>query len=487
VILERVAESTPLHRLASWAEERATLLRPAGDGFLRGRGRGKEPAEGRPTERVPRGGLDDLTGLPDLALFLEMLERAAGCVASRGRLAILVVDLDRFKLVNEALCPSLGDLLLQGVARRLAACLGPQDVVARLSADEFAVLVPALNHVADATRLAERLHEELRRGFDLGGQEVFTSASIGIATGRAGDADVLRDAFAAMSRAKSQGRGGSLLFDRFARRRPEPALALLRREADLARALDRGEIQVGYQPIVDLAEARLVGFEALARWWHPSRGFVAPQEFIAVAEETGLIVPLGRAVLRRVSGQLAQWRERFGPESAPFVSVNLSPRQLMEAGVVRQVRDALEGARVPGRLLRLEVTESAVFRDPPAAAERLAEIKELGVRISLDDFGTGYSSLSLLHQLPVDAIKIDRSFVSGLEHRPETVRAILGLARSLALEVVAEGVETADQRSALAALGCDYGQGFLFGPALEAEDAAILLQGGGRFLRSAAC
>jgi diguanylate cyclase (GGDEF)-like protein len=484
LILERTSDSTPLHR--RWDRAEPAMLRlPPGRGSLCGGGHGVARAGGS-TTRAPRGDHDLLTGLPDQALFLESLERAAGCRTSRGLLAVLVVDLDRFKLVNEALGHARGDLLLKGVARRIAACLGPEDVTARLGADEFALLLPAIESVADATRMAERLHEELRRGFDLGGPGVFASASIGIAAARRGDADVLRDAFAAMSRAKSRGRGGSLVHDRFVGGRPEHAAARLRRESDLARALERGEIKACYQPIVDLEEERVVGFEALARWRHPARGVVAPQEFIRVAEETGLIVPLGQAVLRQVCRQLAAWRERLGP-SAPFVSVNLSPRQLLETGIVRQVEQALQAARVPARLLRLEVTESALSPDLHAAAEKLAEIKELGVRIALDDFGTGYSSLSLLHHLPVDALKIDRSFVSGLARRPQTARAIVGLARSLDLEIVAEGVETADQRCALAAMGCAYGQGFLFGHAFDAEEAATRLLGAPEAWRSAAC
>jgi len=432
---------------------------------------------------------DALTGLPNRALFLDRLGRSVERVKRHTghAFAALVVDLDRFNLVNEGLGPAVGDRLLQEVARRVAGCLRPEDTVARVGGDEFAVLLEEVQDKAGAARVAGRIQEELRRAFDLGGQEIFTSASIGIAMSLAGyprPEDVLRDADTAMSRAKSHGRGGCEVFDR---RMPERAFALLRLETDLRRALERGEVKVCYQPIVDLGRGRLAGFEALARWTHPSRGPVAPQEFIALAEETGLIVPLGEAVLQQACRQLAEWQDRFGAGSVPPVSVNLSPRQVTERDAVRHVREALERAGVPGRLLHLEITESAIFDDTQAAARRLAQLKELGIRISLDDFGTGYSSLSLLHRLPVDTLKIDRSFVSGLRRRPETVRAIVALARSLDLEVVAEGVETADQRSALAAMGCDYAQGFFFGQALVAEEATPLLLRGRAIGKGASC
>jgi diguanylate cyclase (GGDEF)-like protein/PAS domain S-box-containing protein len=430
---------------------------------------------------------DPLTGLANRALFLDRLGRSV----ERGKrhtghaFAALVIDLDRFKLVNEGLGRAGGDRLLRHVAERISACVRPEDTVARLGDDEFAVLLEEVADASDATRVASRIQEEVRRPLDLAGQELFTSASIGIAmslTGYPGSEEVLRDAATAMSRAKAQGPARTEVFDP---RMQARAASRLRLETDLRHALERGELAVSYQQIVDLGSGRLAGFEALVRWSHPSRGPVAPQEFIALAEDTGLIVPLGGFVLKEACRQLAEWRRRFGAHAVPPVSVNLSARQLSQRDSVRTIREALEEAGVPGRLLHLEVTESALLEDAKAAAKKLIRLKELGIRISLDDFGTGYSSLSLLHSLPVDTLKIDRSFVSELARGAETVRAIVALARSLGMDVVAEGVETDDQRSSLSAMGCRYAQGFLFGPALSAPQAASLIGGG--TMGAAAC
>lgn len=420
---------------------------------------------------------DVLTGLPNRALFLDRLGRSVERVKRQAghAFAALVIDLDRFKLINEGLGHAVGDQLLRDIGSRIARCLRPEDTVARLGGDEFAVLLEEVDDASDATRVAGRIQEELHRPLDLEGQDVFTSASIGIAmslTGYQGPEEALRDADTALSRAKTRGRGSCEVFDP---RMHERAMALLRLEADLRRALEREELAVAYQPIVDLEGGRLAGFEALVRWSHPSRGPVPPQEFIALAEDTGLIVPLGQAVLKQACRQLADWSRRFGPDSVLPISVNLSARQLSQRDAAQRIRETLEETGVPGRLLHLEVTESAILEDTRGAARRLVRLKELGIRISLDDFGTGYSSLSLLHNLPVDALKIDRSFVSGLKRRPETVRAIVALARSMDLDVVAEGVETADQRSSLAGMGCGYAQGFLFGQPLSAEEATSLL------------
>ncbi len=420
---------------------------------------------------------DPLTGLPNRALFLDRLGRSVARVKRHAghAFAVLVIDLDRFKLVNEGLGHAGGDRLLQQIGRRIASGLRPEDTVARLGSDEFAVLLEEVEDASDASRVAGRIQEELRKPLDLAGHEVFTSASIGIAmslTGYMGAEEVLRDADTAMSRAKARGRGACEVFDR---RMQEHAMERLHLEADLRHALEREELAVSYQPIMDLGRGRLAGFEALARWSHPARGPVAPQEFIALAEDTGLIVPLGEAVLQQACRQLAEWTRRFGLGSVPPISVNLSARQLSERNAVTRIREILEEAGVPGRLLHLEVTESAILEDTSAAAKSLARLRELGIRIALDDFGTGHSSLSLLHNLPVDVLKIDRSFVSRLKRGPETVRAIVALARSLDLEVVAEGVETRTQRSSLAAMGCGYAQGFLFGPPLDAEEATALI------------
>ncbi len=421
---------------------------------------------------------DPLTGLANRALFLDRVSRAVerGKQQAAGALAVLVLDLDRFQLVNAALGRGAGDRLLRVVAARITECVRPEDTVARVGDDEFAVLLEGLDDEAHGARVAARVQDEIRRLVEVEGQELFPSASVGIATslrGYPGAERLVGDASAAVARAKARSRDQIEVFDP---RRQERAAARLRLETDLRKALERGEVFVSYQPIVDLEEDRLAGFEALARWSHPSRGPVPPQEFIALAEDTGLIVPLGDAVLREVCRQIADWRDRFGGDAVPPVSVNFSARQLAAPGAVEAVREILAETGVPGRLLHVEVTESAVLEDALAAGERLAQLEALGIRISLDDFGTGYSSLSLLHELPVQTLKIDRSFVSGLGHRrAETVRAIVALARSLDLDVVAEGVETAEERAALQALGCRYAQGFLFGSARAAAQASALI------------
>jgi diguanylate cyclase (GGDEF)-like protein/PAS domain S-box-containing protein len=420
---------------------------------------------------------DPLTGLPNRRLLMERLSAALDRGRRRGGgTALLFIDLDRFKLVNDSLGHPVGDRLLAAVAERLRGAVREGDTVARLGGDEFAVLLDGAPGAEGARRTAETIHRALCAPVPLDGFEVFTSASIGIAVSGAGadgpDA-LLRGADAAMHRARAAGPGRCEVYDGAMHAR---ALARLRMETDLRRALDRGEVTAHYQPIVSLATGRVCGVEALARWRHPERGWVRPDEFVPAAEETGLILDLGRVVL-------AEACRRAGGLSAAHpgglhVSVNLSVKQLAQADLVEQVRRTLDESGMDPARLRLEVTESVLVENPAAAAATLERLRALGPRVLMDDFGTGYSSLSALHRLPLDGLKVDRSFVQamGQDGRAgQVVASVLALARGLGLEVVAEGIERPDQLAGLRLLGCDAGQGFLFSPAADADALRDLL------------
>jgi diguanylate cyclase (GGDEF)-like protein len=379
------------------------------------------------------------------------------------RFAALFLDLDRFKVINDSLGHLAGDQLLVQLARRLEGCVRGADTVARLGGDEFAILLSDIEDYADAARVAERIQEELARPFHLGGHEVYTSASIGItlsATGYHDPEAVLRDADTVMYRAKANGKARHELFDGAMHAR---AVALLRTETDLRRAVERDEFRVVYQPILSLRTGEVAGFEALVRWHHPERGVVSPAEFIPVAEETGFIVEIGRRVLRESCRQLSEWQARGLVGPGHYVSVNLSGKQFAQAGLAASVAEALADARLDPRCLRLEITESVVMSNAEATCATLGRLRALGVGVSIDDFGTGYSSLSYLHRFPVDTLTVDRSFIGRMgegEEDGEIVRTIITLARNLGMKVVAEGVEDADSLAALAAMGVDLAQGF---------------------------
>jgi diguanylate cyclase (GGDEF)-like protein/PAS domain S-box-containing protein len=420
---------------------------------------------------------DDLTGLPNRALFLERLGRAVA--RSRGRAesiyAVLYLDLDRFKLVNDGLGHHIGNQLLVAIARRLERCLRPTDTVARLGGDEFTILVDDLKDTEGATQLAERVQVELTTPFSLAGQQVYTSASIGIAVGAHGyhrHEDVLRDADIAMYRAKALGKARYEMFDSAMHLH---AVSLLQLETDLRRAVERDEITVHYQPIVSLATGEVTGFEALARWRHPQRGLILPDEFIPLAEETGLILSLGQSLLREACREVAALKD-----TRLTISVNLSARQLADGGLLETIDEALAETGLAATRLKLEVTESAIMSNADAAIAVLLELRTRGVGIEIDDFGTGYSSLSYLQELPVDTVKIDRSFVCRIDEageKAEIVESIIALARSLDLEVIAEGIETERQLARLRRLRCDGGQGFLLSKAMPAEALRALLPG----------
>lgn len=433
--------------------------------------------------------VDPLTGLPNRILFMERLRHALERSKRHKdtRFAVLLLDCDRFKVVNDSLGHTAGDQLLIAIARRLEASLRTSDTVARLGGastmarlggDEFIILLDPINSVGDAICVAERLHQQLAAPFILGGQEVFTSASIGIVlsvTGYERPEEILRDAETAMYRAKTRGKACHEVFDTAMYAR---AAALLRVETDLRRAVARQEFVVFYQPIVALHSGQLVGFEALVRWQHPQRGLVPPFEFIPVAEETGLIVPIDVWVLQTACAQMRAWQQQFPTQPPLSISVNLSCKQFLRTGLVESVAQALQAAALPGDCLKLEITESVLLEQNTAVASMLARLRALGVQLSLDDFGTGYSSLSYLHRFPIQLLKIDRSFVGSMNtdsKNAEIVRTIIALARNLGMEVVAEGVETAEHYAALRALQCDYGQGYWFAQPLDTLAATALL------------
>jgi len=426
---------------------------------------------------------DALTGLPNRVLFLDRLGHALTRLQRdpRAQLAVLFLDLDRFKLVNDSLGHLSGDHLLVDVARRLESALRPADTVARLGGDEFTVLVEDLADRDEAQAVADRVLESLAEPFELDDREVYLSASIGIAIpdGDAQAGEVIRDADAAMYRAKAEGKGRHAMFDAGLH---EQAVARLDLETRLRQGLagsNQERLHVLYQPIVDLARGHVVGFEALARWREAEGRLLAPDLFIPIAEETGLIRELGDGVLRAACRQLAAWRSRL-PAADLRVSVNISRVQLQEPGFVGEVSAVLAEHSLPPSALRLEITENAAAEDAVDAHRCLSALREsAGVQVHLDDFGTGASSLTFLRGFPGDALKVDRSFVFAMGSDGgafRIVKAILGLAHDLGMSVIAEGVENTGQRDALAELGCEFAQGYLFARPMEPEDAFELLR-----------
>jgi diguanylate cyclase (GGDEF)-like protein/PAS domain S-box-containing protein len=418
---------------------------------------------------------DALTELPNRALFLDRLGQAIARRGRRGALtAVLFLDLDRFKWINDSLGHAAGDQLLVQVAERLSDATRPGDSVARFGGDEFVVLCEDLDGEWEARAIAERLETALSSHFCVEGRDITVTASVGIATtasasGATADS-LLRDADAAMYRAKERGRNRIESFQGGMRAR---AVERLEVESDLRRALERDELRVHFQPVVRLAGAAMVGVEALVRWQHPERGLVPPADFIPVAEETGLIQPLGAFVLHESCRQVAAWN-RTNPDRAPLsVAVNLSARQMSAADLTRLVLTALNESGLDPGLLCLEITESVLMEDVSASRNVLQSLKELGVRLGIDDFGTGYSSLLYLRRFPVDLLKVDRSFVSGLGENSEDgaiVAGVLGLAHALGVGAIAEGVEQPEQADKLASLGCELAQGFLWSKPLPADE-----------------
>ena len=407
---------------------------------------------------------DPLTGLANRTVLLDRLEHAQSrCVRSGGSVAVLFLDLDRFKVVNDSLGHEAGDELLVAVAQRLHRELRAGDTAARFGGDEFVVLCEDVSGPHEALMLAERTSEALLPPFTVGGEQVFVTASVGVAMSNGKSVDggeLLRDADAAMYQAKARGPARCELFDKQMRRR---AVARLEMENDLRRALDNEQLQIHYQPNIRLSDELVVGVEALIRWRHPQMGLVAPADFIPLAEETGLIIPIGRWVIDTACRQLGDWINRRGAGATPlYMSINLSPHQLKDPDLVNDVAGALVRAGVPAEAVCFEVTETALIEDVKGAYEVLQRLRNLGVRIALDDFGTGYSSLSYLHTLPVDMLKLDRSFIARLSPEAKgraVVAGMVDLAHALELTVVAEGVETEEQLLDLRDLHCDVVQG----------------------------
>lgn len=424
---------------------------------------------------------DTLTGLPNRSLFVD---RTAFLESRRLRnadygFAVLFIDLDRFKTVNESLGHTAGDALLRAVARRLEGCLRTGDTVARFGGDEFVMLVDDVRDPTVPAALAEAVKAALAEPFDIADTEVYTSASIGITLSGGGaqeSGELIRDAETAMFRAKESGRSRAELFDADMH---VTAVTTLRTEAELRRAIERGELEPHYQPVVSLESGRVVSCEALVRWNHPERGLLGAYEFVPVAEQTGLVVPMGLAMLRAACAQNKAWQAAGLP--AIRVSVNLSARQFSEPDLLDVIRDALDETGLDPRYLLLEVTESVVMQHPERAEVTLGALHEMGVSLALDDFGTGYSSLSYLKRFPFQALKVDRSFVMGIPRDADDiaiVEAVVGLARSLKLAVTAEGVEFPEQAAYLRGLGCDNIQGFLVSRPVPAGEFEGFLSAG---------
>jgi PAS domain S-box-containing protein len=448
-------------------------------------------------DRLMHGAFHDaLTNLPNRALFLDRLERAIARAKRHKdyKFAVLFIDIDRFKIVNDSLGHHGGDELIVQVAQRILQCLRLVDVVsrpaapdpdyavkddtlARIGGDEFTILLDDIRAPRDAVRVAERIQASFAQPFVIGGQDVFSTVSIGIAASsiHASATDFLRDADTAMYRAKSRGRARCEIFDP---EMHERAIDRLKLETALRRAFDREEFRVYYQPIVSLRTGAIAGFEALMRWDRPGVGIVGPGEFIAITEEMGLILPLGLWVFRKACEQARRWHTEYPRQPRLTMSVNISGRQFAQSELVAELAAILKQTKVDPTSVKLEITESVAMDDAERTIRVVKQLKKLGLRISIDDFGTGFSSLSYLRRFPIDTLKIDRSFVSNSEGNSdnrEIVRTIIGLARNLGMDVVAEGTETQEEVCYLKSLTCDYAQGYLFSRPLDGERAQALV------------
>jgi len=418
---------------------------------------------------------DNLTGLPNRELFLDRFESVLAFAKADPaiRPAVMMIDLDRFRQVNDSAGMAIGDSILLTMARRIGRLLKPQDSLARLDGDQFALILLSERNLDKVIAFAETIRRTLRAPIAFNNREVFLTASIGLTLADSQatrSEEILKDAELAMYHAKRIGGDRIEVFKPAMRSRKTDRLTL---ESDLRRALEREEISLMYQPIVRLEDRTVAGFEALARWEHPRMGRMSPAEFISVAEEIGLIVDLGMFVLERAARQLSQWQRNIHPQEAPFVSVNISSRQLLQQDLIHDLRSVLSRAAVLRGTLKLELTESVVMENPEHSAQILSRIRELGAGLALDDFGTGHSSLAYLQRFPFDTIKIDQSFVrtTSKGRRPVILRSIIGLAHDLGMDVVAEGAETDSDAIELYQLGCEYAQGFAFGAPMSAEAA----------------
>ncbi len=423
---------------------------------------------------------DTLTGLPNRALFMDRLEQQLKKTQNQENylFAVLFLDLDRFKVVNDSVGHLVGDKLLIEIARRLQKSIAPTDTVARLGGDEFTILLENICSIEEATLVAESIDQTLSYPFNINGHEIFSTASIGIAISSQGyekPEDILRDADLTMYSAKEQGRARYEVFDCSMRDR---ALQRLELETDLRRGIERQEFELYYQPITSLKLGTLAGFEALVRWNHPTKGLISPSKFISVAEETGLIVPLGTWLLEAACQQLKDWQVKYPEYPAIKMSVNLSGKQFRESQLIDEIDRILETTGLLGSSLKLEITESILIDNLETVTDIILKLRERQIQFSIDDFGTGYSSLSYLHRFPVDTIKIDRSFVQQMQVNRENsaiIKAIVTLAHMLNMDVIAEGIETTTQLAQLKLLQCEYGQGFFFSRPINKKQAEALI------------
>ncbi|MDJ0705583.1 MAG: EAL domain-containing protein [Leptolyngbyaceae cyanobacterium MO_188.B28] len=425
---------------------------------------------------------DPLTGLPNRAMFLNKLQQSIAQTRNPYQtklLTVLSLDIDRFKLINENFGHRMGDQFLVETASRVNACLPVKSHLARVGGDEFAILLNQATDNDQATKIADQLQKALALPVHLNGQEISTTVSVGIVLHPAGHIpkpeDLLRDAQTAMYRAKDLGKSRQEVFATDMR---DQAVNRFQLEIDLRQAIEQQQFLLYYQPLVFLKTNQIAGFEALVRWRHPERGFVYPSEFIPVAEETGLIIPMGEWILEEACRQMYEWRQKFPMDPPLLISVNLSPKQFAQPDLVGQVERILRETQLDSRALKLEITESMAMDNVESAIAVLQRLKALNIQLSIDDFGTGYSSLSYLHRFPTDTLKVDRAFVSRMEdssENAEIVKTIISLGHNLGMDVVAEGTETAEQSARLRDLDCEYGQGYFFSKPLPQEEAEALL------------
>ena len=466
-----------------WANHTATAIQSQDGKVLYGLGMIEDITERKILDEKLRHAAfhDTLTNLPNRALFIENLK---GSLARSERhkdylFAVLFLDLDRFKNINDSLGHVSGDKLLLEVAERLKKCVRPYDIIARLGGDEFAILLADIKSGRDAIRIAERIQYEINLPFKLNNHEVRTTASIGIVLSKLGyeqPEPLLRDADTAMYQAKASGRGCHIMFDEVMHAH---AMSQLQLENDLRQAVEKNELLLHYQPIVSLDTSKIIGFEALLRWKCPSGELVPPVEFIPVAEETGLIIPIGRWVFYEACRQMCLWQKQFPARTPLTISINLSSRQFSPE-LIGQIKQILRETGLSPNSLRLEITESIIMKDPEAAAALILQLRKMDIKVYIDDFGTGYSSLSYLYKFPIDALKIDRSFIKIMCNDKgvmEIVKSIIALAHNLKKYVIAEGVETPEQLEELRKLKCEYFQGYLFSKPLDSKAAEALLSG----------
>ena len=424
---------------------------------------------------------DSLTSIPNRTLLLDRIRQS---LVRRKRypetsFAVIFIDLDRFRLVNESLGHIHGDELLKLISERLKESIPMGDTVARLGGDEFSMLIQDIVHVKDAENIAKDIQHSFSKPFSLGDREVFASASMGIAhsdNDYKTPEEILRDSELAMYRAKRDGKAQSIVFEKRFR---QSTLSPIDLDTDLRRALDRDEMELHYQPIISMRDRSISGFEALLRWSHRSRGAISPNEFIPLAEETGLIYDLGQWVLKKACEQIAGWNKDKSKEEQLEISINLSGRQFSDPNLVVGIVENIEKSGFNAEFLKIEITESALMENAQRSVSMLNQLKDLNIKVCVDDFGTGYSSLSYLHTFPIDTLKIDRSFVHDMSRNfrnMEIIRTIIMLAHNLKLDVIAEGVETAEQYAQLSALGCQFAQGFYFSRPVNSSDAALLIQ-----------